>query len=276
MTEEKRERIINIIKVTLILGLTILGVLIIVSIVGIILSLRKVCDLLEVSSSVFVAAISSLLTVLALVLTVNSSNKTIELQRKTIELQLAGMKDSINLICNNLYLESIEINKCSINKPITHNSCYQATAPIKKLRMGLYFSTININELSGISLQYLGLYFKYKMPNNESINIVINDLQSPFYPFEIKSENKFLYEVIIPIDKSRFQNIQKVLNNTPKCFLEIKARLVLKSNGEMVSSWVKTHSLLFQQVESDKKAQKFLFMSVNNTIKNSNVVETEE
>lgn len=268
MTKEKREKVKQIlINVGLIIGLVVLGLLILASIVGIILSLCNVCDLLAVSASVFVATISSFLTVLALILSVKSSNETIKLQNKLIELQIAKNESesisSINLIRNSLYLETIEIDKSLQPKEIT-NVNLNAEKGKLNLRIGLIFSARNINELSKISLKKFGLYFKYKLPNNEQLKLVLNNKSAEFNPIEIKKENTFIYEIITNINKKDYQDIINALGKTSDCGVKVDMRLALKCNDDMISIWErKNHNRLnFQLTKFDEHKQRYYFNKV--------------
>lgn len=272
MTKEKLKFVKKCaITVGLIVGLVILGVSMVASIVGIILSLCDVCDLLDASVSVFVAATSSFLTLFSLILTVKSSkdaieaqNKMIQLQSETIELQRAEKESrtvsTINQIQNSLYLETIEIDKSLIPKTITHhNPC--AKEGVHNLRMGLLFSAENINELQEVALKKLGLYFACKSSNQDNLRIYLKEENTTFSPIQSKGNNVFLYEIITNVSDDVYQRIIHTLETIKACGLVVDIRLALKTidGFEIVWARSKPNRLNFHFAEFDKKKLKYYF-----------------
>lgn len=241
-----------------IIGMAFLGVLTILSLIGIICYICTAFnkELLTVSSSILISSISAILTVGALLATIFGNNKLYNIQ---LEVNETSAKRVLNHMNNTLVLNKVEINQYLQGKEITGRNICTQEIKANKLQMKLYFTMSDLSNLKSIGVREFKLYTrtdKYKCPP-----LVIKIKSNPTY-YEIHSIDKknFFYEVSTNIEYGVFKKIRLYLLNKGTCEIRTYLDIDIMDIDHRTIRCKKDSMCKF--VEFDTKRNMFIFEKI--------------
>lgn len=245
------------IKILLTVGIVILSLLIVISLVGMVVSLCTKCDYLDVSSSVFVAATSSVLTIVALILTVESSNKLLAMEPRR----------DLNELCGSLSLENITINELLQPKATTHKNKL-AQESNNNMRIVLQFKADKIGTLKSIAVEEFRLKFLYHNFNKKdekSLYIRLMNDKDSLMSFQSRNGDEFYCEMITNVNEEEYKNFNDAMRNPDKKKIGLRIKLALKNICDDICEWDRSkenNSLCFQFANYDKDRQEYNFEKI--------------
>ena len=201
-------------KILFIIGMSFLGILFLLSVVGIIYSLQKPLDytLLTLSSSIFISTISAVLTVGAMLITISSNDKLCKLQ---LNMQDISTRSVLNKMRSTLVLNKIELFHFLQPKQITDTNSGIKEIERNNLQIRLYFAMEELENLEKIGIRKLCIY-TFTNKGHPPLTIKVN--QQPVYRQPRRLNDKLAYyEIITNIDKAKYEKFCKYLLNEHKC-----------------------------------------------------------
>ncbi len=233
------------------IGMATLGITALVSFIGMILSLFKIGDYINVASSVFVASVSSILTIVALLFTVEFNNRQMSAQSQK----------SLNDLRYSLSLEKVEINKYLQPKTITRKNKNIDNDKRNNMRIVLHFKTKDISELSNIALRKFCLESLYECNNKNKLYIKLTDDNVLLSPIESNGNNEFLYEIITNVAEQPYKHFLWEMKKYGKQKISVKIGLVVQNNYQELAEWnrSKKKELIFQSNNCDPDQEIFVF-----------------
>ena len=232
----------KIFKIVLIVGLVTLALLDLLSFIGIIFSLVEWdYNILSVACSVFTAATSSILTIVALIMTFYFQKKDYE--NKFNEQQLKN-RNAINKVLDTLNFQSIFIKKFLVPHPITQIN-KSGDEHKDNLKLTFEFHSECLHEIQNISISYMKLVCDYFVPMKKSFIIRFDENSPKFFDNIERKNNTFRLNIITGINLENYKSFTKYLDKLFNCALRIDMAInVLHNNGECVNKEIKAEKMV--------------------------------
>lgn len=242
-------------KIILAIGLIVLTLLDLVAFAGIVYGLVKWdLNILSVSCSVFTAATSSILTIIALIMTFYFQKKDFEY--KINESQVQNRK-AINKVLDTLSLQNIFVKKFLVPNPITQIN-KSGSENKDNLKISFVFYSQCLNEIQNIGIRYMKLACDYFAHNDKSFLIKFDENDTVFCNDIDRENNTLRLNIVTGLNLENYKSFTKYLDKSLDCALKINMIInILHSTGECLNKEIKTEKMNFERF--DKKKGIYIF-----------------
>lgn len=245
MKSKKRKIMILLVK----LGMCFLASLVVISIIGMAISLIKTNNhFLTISSSIFISSISSLLTIAALYITIHINERELEFNEGNSNVT---MKHSLNVTRDTIELVELEIYKYLITNAATCNNIFCQEQSDKNLKFCLKFKVDNLSEIESLKVNYISLY------SSTGLKIRIKAEKSDFQLIQSINKDEFIYQVIVPVNKLDYKDFFKNYKEGKYVKIRVRTEFELKNiSGKSIACGKK---VFFDKYDEDEKYDKIIF-----------------